>query len=64
MADPEHTLSSSYERLGDENVVVTRCTKHPDWSAATYTWPSQEELLVLGRKHDPEYDWAEHYRWH
>jgi len=64
MSEPKHALSSSYERLGDENVVVTRCTQHPNWSDSTFTWPTHEELLIMGRKHDPDYDWNYHYMWH
>jgi len=64
MSEPEHILTSSYERLGDENVVVTRCTKHPNFSDSTFTWPTQDQLRIIAHKHDPEYDWEEHYRWH
>ena len=64
MTDKPHQLNFAYERLGDENVVAIRCTRHPNFVAARYSWPSTEELMVIGREHDPDYDWVEHYRWH
>jgi hypothetical protein len=62
--EPQHALNCAYERLGDDNMVVIRCAMHPGTIDAYYTWPTQQELLATGKKHDPEYDWSEHYRWH
>ena len=61
MTQPKHTLSFAYERLGDENVVAVRCTQHPDFVESVYTWPSNEQLRIIGTAHDPDYDWHQEY---
>ena len=50
--DEGHVWSSSFERIGDENRVMTKCLVHPDMQPmATYTWPTAQELKEHEEKH-------------
>lgn len=49
----DHGTSQSYERLGDENMVVVRCTTCQDKPilGAYYYWPTGLEIALLKEEH-------------
>lgn len=50
-----HVWTSAFERLGDENRMVTKCLNHPDARPlVTYDWPTQEQLAEHEEKHHQE----------
>lgn len=52
---PAHFYTQSWERLGDVNYLVTRCTKHTGWADARYQWPSEDEFRKIKIKHEEAY---------
>ena len=54
MTNPQgHVWSSSFERRGDENRMITKCLVHPDAQPlATYDWPTKEELVAHEKEHE------------
>lgn len=49
----DHGTSQSYERLGDETMVVVRCTSCSDKPiiGTFYYWPSGLEIALLKEEH-------------
>lgn len=49
----DHGTSQSYERLGDENMVVVRCTSCSDKPiiGTFYYWPSGLEIALIKEEH-------------
>lgn len=51
----KHVWTSAFERLGDENRMVTRCLNHPDTRPmVSYDWPTSDQLAEHVEKHEAE----------
>lgn len=55
-----HVWSSSYERLGDDNRMLTRCLTHPEARPfMSFNWPTLEELKEFEVEHQLSLDSVE-----
>jgi hypothetical protein len=50
----DHLYTQSWERFGDDMMVVMRCKHHLEFYKVFFNWPTQEEKHLAHSEHEVE----------